>query len=353
MSEVKFNNLSDIEEEYDINFEESDKVNEQLILDIFNEKIKPNNNLFAETSDGYIEYIFGLYYDQNDDTDDNMIKYYEESCKKGNVIAMYELGHYYEDEEDYTNMIKYYLMAIEKDDVDAMCNLGCYYQEQEDYVNMTKYFLMAIEKGDESSMNNLANYYYDIKDDDENAIKYWLMAIEKNSNDAINNLADYYRDKDQIDNMMKYYNMGIEKGDNDSLFNLGSYYEDEEDYDNMKKYYLEAIDKEHDDAMLALSDYYYKKIHSDLEIDAVKNMLKYAIMAIDYNDDYLEEFEDKCKEIFKNYNYVMHTELNKIEDKTDLINDKIRSLKKKMKKNKKPETYEILQIENFLGRTKK
>ena len=102
---TNFKTLDEIEEEYDCSFDESDKTKdrEQLILSIFNKKIKPNNKLFSESSDGYIEYMFGYYYHLTDEDDDRMIKYYKDAVKKNNVIAMYELGHHYDEEEDYEN----------------------------------------------------------------------------------------------------------------------------------------------------------------------------------------------------------------------------------------------------------
>jgi TPR repeat protein len=41
-------------------------------------------------------------------------------------------------------MLKYYLMTIEKDDPDAMFELGNYYEKQNDICSMLKYHLIAI-----------------------------------------------------------------------------------------------------------------------------------------------------------------------------------------------------------------
>jgi hypothetical protein len=83
-------------------------------------------------------------------------------------------------------------------------------------------------------------------------------------------------------------------------------------------------------------------------------MLKYYLMAIEYNDEILKEFEDKCKILFKNYHYVIYTELCKIslDERTELIENKIKSLKNKLNKIKlkNKNTYEVNEITDILGR---
>ena len=80
-----FVSLDEIEECYDFEFDESDKEHVNLILDIFNDKINPTNTLLSESKDGYIEYIFGLYYNKEKENDEKMIKYYKMAAEKGNV----------------------------------------------------------------------------------------------------------------------------------------------------------------------------------------------------------------------------------------------------------------------------
>jgi len=74
-----------------------------------------------------------------------MKKYFLMAIKKGNVLAMYNLGHYFQCiEQNYDEMITYYMMAIEKNYLDAMYNLGLYYESIKKYDDMEKYYLMAI-----------------------------------------------------------------------------------------------------------------------------------------------------------------------------------------------------------------
>ncbi len=78
--------------------------------------------------------------------------------KKEIIIAMNNLGHYYEEQKDYENMKKYYLMAIEKGYPDSMSNLGYYYLEQKDYENTKKYFLMGAEMNHQISIKAINDY---------------------------------------------------------------------------------------------------------------------------------------------------------------------------------------------------
>jgi TPR repeat protein len=350
-----FESLEEIEECYDFSFDENDKQHTNLILSIFNEKIKPTSKTLSESKDGFTEYIFGLYYDKEEEDDDKMVKYYKMAAEKGNVVAMYELGHFYDENEDTNNMIKYYSMGVEHGDIDSMCNLGCHYQDLKDYPNMLKYWSLAIEKGDSGSMNNMANYYDDINDD-ENALKYWLMAVEKGDTDAMNNIALYYQNKEQNDRAIEYYNMAIALLDDEAMYNLGSYYEEEEDSENMLKYWNMAAENENVDAMLSLTEYYKKQIYlaSDdaSKTNSINNMLKYALMFINLDDENFDDFQNICKNVFKNYHYVMYTELSKLrdDDMTEFIENKIKTLKKKIKKNKTPHTYDINNVGPSLGR---
>uniref|UniRef100_A0A6C0H6C5 RING-type domain-containing protein n=1 Tax=viral metagenome TaxID=1070528 RepID=A0A6C0H6C5_9ZZZZ len=163
-----------------------------------------------------------------------------------NIIGIY----YRHVKKDNENAKKYYLIAIEKENEDAMYNIGYLYDKEKDYENAKKYYLMAIVKGNTSALNNLGNLYYD-KKDYENAKKYYLIAIEKGNDSAMNNLGLlYYKVEKDYENAKKYYLMSAEKGNNDAMNNLGSlYYNIEKDNENAKKYWLMAIEKGNESAM--------------------------------------------------------------------------------------------------------
>lgn len=89
----------------------------------------------------------------------NMFKYYNmilnvNDYNKSNVY--FNLGKYYDEvEEDNILMIKYYSMAIDSCNSKAMHNLALYCQNMKDYKNMKKYYQMAIDIGNVKSMYNL------------------------------------------------------------------------------------------------------------------------------------------------------------------------------------------------------
>jgi len=90
----------------------------------------------------------GIYFDGLINLEENCIKYYLIAIELGSTGAMFNLGHYYLENDDLENMFKYYLMGIEKGDVDCMFELSIYYQDNRDKENMKKYYLMALENNE-------------------------------------------------------------------------------------------------------------------------------------------------------------------------------------------------------------
>jgi TPR repeat protein len=123
---------------------------------------------------------------------------------------------------------------------------------------MKKYYLMAIEKGYAKAMNNLGCYYKNVEKDYEQMKIYYLMAIEKGYVKSMNHLGYYYQDiEEDYDKMKEYYLRAINKGDSNAMNNLGVYYQDiEKDYNKMTEYYLMAIEKGHINAIINLGYYY-------------------------------------------------------------------------------------------------
>ena len=73
---------------------------------------------------------------------------------------IFNLGCYYELEQNYDEMKKCYLVDIERGNDNAMFNLGCYYDKiEKNYDEMKKYYLMAIEKGNDEAMLLLGEHY--------------------------------------------------------------------------------------------------------------------------------------------------------------------------------------------------
>uniref|UniRef100_A0A6C0H5L5 RING-type domain-containing protein n=1 Tax=viral metagenome TaxID=1070528 RepID=A0A6C0H5L5_9ZZZZ len=138
-------------------------------------------------------------------------------------------------------------------DSNILVFIGIYYRHvKKDNKNAKKYYLMAIEKGNKTGMNDLGYLYHIVEKDYKNAKKYYLMAVEKGNVNGMNNLGTLYHNIEKdYENAKKYYLMAIEKGDDhDAMNNLAClYYGIEKDNENAKKYYLMAIEKGNETAI--------------------------------------------------------------------------------------------------------
>jgi len=120
---------------------------------------------------------------------DLMKKYYDMSIKKGNSMALNNMGvYYYNILHNYNEAIKYYKMSIDKGCVKAMLNLGLYYEKIKNYEEMEKYYQMGVEKGDSDAMYNLGIFYQNKVN--EISLQYFHMAAQKGHKGAIKKIAD-------------------------------------------------------------------------------------------------------------------------------------------------------------------
>jgi TPR repeat protein len=102
-----------------------------------------------------------------------------------NANYYFNIGCYYDTNEQYEKAVKYYCIAIEYGHVKAMYNLGYYYEfVKKNYIEAKKYYMMAIEKNDLKAIYGLAVYYNNIEQNYEQAKKYCLMSIECGYHDA-------------------------------------------------------------------------------------------------------------------------------------------------------------------------
>ena len=165
----------------------------KLNLGIYYMKIKDYNRMkehyMSAIEDGNILAMFnlGLYYDSIEKNHEYMRKYYMMAADKGDIDAMCNLGVYYRDNNNYTEMEKCFLMAADKGNIDVMCELGEYYRENEKYTEMKKYFLMAANSGDTNAMCSLGEYYYDTSNYID-SYKFYSMAADKGDIYAIKQL---------------------------------------------------------------------------------------------------------------------------------------------------------------------
>ncbi len=133
-----FNNIKEIENRYGLTFSDEAKLQQDLIVNIYNNNFEKHFDY-----DNFTLSKIGEYYQYVEQDYDQMKKYYLMAIEKGDGYSMYKLGYYYDEiEKDYDQMKKYYLMSIKKGNSDAMHNLGLYYDEiEENYKEMKKYYL--------------------------------------------------------------------------------------------------------------------------------------------------------------------------------------------------------------------
>ncbi|MFA6978264.1 MAG: hypothetical protein WC209_02985 [Ignavibacteriaceae bacterium] len=207
------------------------------------------------------------------------LQFYEESLKKGNVKAMFNLALLYQMEfKDFSNAVIYYLMAVKNGFSDAMFNLAWLYQtEFKDSKNAEKYFLLAVENGHTGAMNNLAWLYQNEFKDSKNAEKYCLMAVENGLSDAMFNLAWLYQTEfSDLIKAEKYYLMAVGNGHIDSMFSLGLLYHVElKDLIKAEKYYLMAAENGLPSAMFGLALLYQTEYKDFIKVE------KYYLMAVE------------------------------------------------------------------------
>ncbi len=270
---IKYTNLKQIENEYNILLSKNYYDNENIVLEIFNNNIENFKNY--DLNNAIILNIIAIYYRfvkknysemkkyfllainlKDTNAMNNFANYYGcikkyDKMKKWILIAMtidssdfdtfHNLGYYYECIKNYNKMLKWYLISSKYGNLNSMNYLGHYYESIKNYDEMEKWFLMAIELGCSDAMNNLACYYYEIKNYDKME-KYLLMAINLKDAYAMYNLAFYYQNiKKNYCEMEKYYLLAIELNDSASMFNLGCYYREIKNYGKMKKYFFMAI----------------------------------------------------------------------------------------------------------------
>ena len=148
---------------------------------------------------------------------------------------------------------------------------------------------------------------------------YNYNIIENDSADKLFWNGNYYKNiKKDYDGMKKYYLMAIDLNNIDAMIVLGFYYQYvEKNYDEMKKYYLMAIDLNNTKAMNDLG-FHYQNIENNYD-----EMKKYYLMAIELNNDTsMHNLEFHYKDNLISF-YCL---LSKIENKNDLINEKIDEL---------------------------
>ena len=272
--------FKDMEKDMDKDREEEhkseiEKLSKQEMVSILSyiEDNKEDEKIVLENGSSSYFYILGRYYKTKGDMI-TMAKYYKESVRKGNILAMHAMANYHKSMNEISSMLAYLKLASDMDDMNATMRLAMIFERViEDSAKMIDYYKRAIKWGNVTAMNNLAHYYY-MEDDIPSMLKYYNMAVKKNSNVAMYEIGMYYQEEENESKMIKYLKMAIAHGNTNAMFQMGLYYDKMKKFSLMKKFYEMAVEHGHSNAMCKLG-LYYKFIHNDVQ------MLRYYTMAAD------------------------------------------------------------------------
>lgn len=124
----------------------------------------------------------------------------------GNSYAMNNMGHYHNARKDYERGTRFLLMAIDKGNVSAMYNLGHFYCVYAGQCEQAKHYLMmAIEKGDVQAMITLGNHYLYHEKNYVSAMKYFMLGWTHGDIRSLKKLVKLANSKD----MLTYENLSI------------------------------------------------------------------------------------------------------------------------------------------------
>ena len=186
-----------------------------------------------------------------------MLKWYTKVIEKNgetSIIAMTNLGNYYDEIGQIDKMLYWYKRAAEKGTIDAMNNLGVYYNKNNQEKEMLYWYKKALEKDENiTTLNNLAGYYFEKenlnKQDLEEAEKWYKRAAKKGSVDAMANLGAIYHMFEEYELAEEMYIRAINHGNKKSMYNLGVLYEDRALYTKAKEWYKKASELGDEEAM--------------------------------------------------------------------------------------------------------
>lgn len=165
--------------------------------------------------------------------DELVVKYFTMAIDNGHVNSLVYLAHYYKQHRQIDKMKELYLRAIEKKCILAMQNLGDWYdQEQDDSESAKIYYLMMVNLGSSVGMVKMARVHARAKEYDEMK-HFYTQAIEQDETNVIAmcELAHHYEyDEPNVDKMKEYLHMAAKLRVHDSIIKLARHYSKERNF---------------------------------------------------------------------------------------------------------------------------
>ena len=195
----------------------------------------------------------------------------EESAKKGNAEAQFNLGNCYYNgkdiQKDYEKAVYWYTKAAEQGHAQAQYNLGNRYDNgegiEQDHIKAAQWFTKASEQGHMGAQFNLGICYAKgegVQQNYEKAAYWYKKAAEQGYTSAQYNLGNcYYYGKgveQNYDLAAYWYKKAAEQGLDRAQFNLGTCYDNgegvQQNYEKAAYWYKKAAEQGHASAQNSL-----------------------------------------------------------------------------------------------------
>ena len=223
-----------IKSEYPIDFAESNisfqnvNFNDEYnkICDEFLAK-EENQEQLAENSDREVDgEMLWLEANEYEDTDkEKYIQLLKEAAALGHSRSMFDVGYYYEKDEENIELAKHwYENAIQGGESAAYTRLGHIYKEEKNYQKAEKCYKKAADMGNEYGMYYLGRFYEYYQDDEKKAIPWYKKAAELDHVSSMTRMAYYYREHKKYNEAMLWAGKAAENDDTDAKILIGTMY---------------------------------------------------------------------------------------------------------------------------------
>jgi TPR repeat protein len=167
--------------------------------------------------------------------------WYSSAADAGDANAMNNLGYMFDKglgvPKDPEKAVYWYRRAAEKQNAEAMYNLGCKYEQgsgiARDYGEAARWYLEAAEAGETAAMNNVGTLYragLGVARDYQEAKRWFLKAAEAGEVSAMLNLASLYMNgtglRRDFARARRWFLKAAEGGSSEAMYYLGLIYDD-------------------------------------------------------------------------------------------------------------------------------
>ncbi|PKC00966.1 HCP-like protein [Rhizophagus irregularis] len=225
-------------------------------LEIGKNEIFKLYNKAAENGDSFAQYNLGLYYQEIEKDEIKAFEWVEKSAKQGQSDAQNYLGYFFENgigvQKDLKeacnwyeksakngnkfaqyNLISYYSNEHEKlVEQENEYQLGYFYEIQEDSEKSFYWYQKSAENGNKFAQYNLGLYYqsgWGIEKNEIEAFKWYEKSAKQDNSDAQNYLGFLYKNgiikQEDLEKSFYWYQKSAKNGNKIAQYNLGNFYQ--------------------------------------------------------------------------------------------------------------------------------